>query len=42
VVIERMKSSLLISWTSEFIYFGFMLILSALYLKYGKWKDAEV
>lgn len=42
VVIEMMKSSLLISWTSEFIYFGFMLILSALYLKYGNWKDAEV
>ena len=42
VVIEMLKSSLLIAWTSEFVYFGVMLLFSGLYLRFGKWKDAEV
>ena len=42
VIIDLLKSTLLVSWTSEFVYFGVMLIFSGLYLRFGKWKDAEV
>jgi len=42
VIIEMLKSSLLVSWTSEFVYFGVMLIFSGLYIQYGNWKDTQV
>lgn len=29
-------------WTSEFIYFGFMLVLSVAYLKWGNWRAREI
>jgi Na+-driven multidrug efflux pump len=29
-------------WTSEFVYFGFMLILSVAYLKWGNWRAREI
>ena len=29
-------------WTSEFVYFGFMLVLSVAYLKWGKWREREI
>ena len=42
VTIEVMQLSLMVAWSSEFIYFGVMLVLSALYLRYGKWKNTTV
>ncbi len=29
-------------WTSEFVYFGFMFMLSVAYLKWGKWREREI
>jgi len=42
LVIEVYKSSLLFCWTSEFIYFGGMLVLSAIYLRFFNWKTSVV
>tara|TARA_R110002050_G_scaffold300722_2_gene471933 strand:- start:76469 stop:77731 length:1263 start_codon:yes stop_codon:yes gene_type:complete len=39
-VIAEME--LYVVWTSEFVYFGFMLILSAGYLKWGNWRAREI
>ena len=39
-VIAEME--LYVVWTSEFVYFGFMLALSAAYLKWGKWRDRVI
>jgi putative MATE family efflux protein len=42
VAIEIMDVSLIVVWIDEFIYFGVMLVLSAVYLKYAKWQNATV
>lgn len=34
-----LESKLWVVWSSEFVYFGFMLLLSWLYLKFGTWRD---
>jgi putative MATE family efflux protein len=39
-VIAEME--LYVVWTSEFVYFGFMLALSAAYLKWGNWRAREI
>ena len=39
-VIAEME--LYVVWTSEFVYFGFMLALSAAYLKWGNWREREI
>ena len=39
-VIAEME--LYIVWTSEFVYFGLMLALSAAYLKWGDWRAREI
>jgi putative MATE family efflux protein len=36
------EMELYIVWTSEFVYFGFMLALSAAYLKWGNWRAREI
>ena len=42
VAIEIMDASLIVVWMDEFIYFGFMFVLSAVYLRYAKWQKATV
>ena len=39
-VIAEME--LYIVWTSEFVYFGFMLVLSVAYLRWGNWRAREI
>ena len=36
------RYSLIVVWSSEFIYFGIMGLLAFLYLKYGKWKESKI
>ena len=33
------RASLPVVWVSEFVYFGAMLLISVLYLRYSKWQD---
>lgn len=39
-VISEME--LYVVWTSEFVYFGFMLVLSVAYLRWGYWRAKEI
>ena len=41
IVIYR-QSSVAVSWTVEYIYWGGLLIMSSLYLKFAKWQDKKV
>ena len=41
VVIYK-QSSVAVSWTVEFVYWGSLLILSLLYFKFAKWQDKKV
>lgn len=41
VVIYK-QSSVAVSWTVEYIYWGGLLILSLLYFKYARWQDKKV
>ncbi len=36
------RSSVAMVWTSEIIYGGFMIVLSSLYLKFGKWQSQTI
>lgn len=38
VIMDQLKWPLQLAWTSEFVYWGSLLIMSFLYLKTGKWK----
>ena len=38
IVIEKMRSDLWVAWTSEFVYWILMLVLSGIYMHSKKWK----
>lgn len=42
IVIQRMRLPLQWAWGSEFIYWGTLLIISSVYLKYGKWRGKVI
>lgn len=41
-VLERMKWSVAIGWTSEWLYWGSMFIMAFIYLRSGKWKGKVI
>lgn len=41
-VIAFLRSSVALAWTTEHVYWLFLLIFSFLYLKSGKWKEKEI
>lgn len=42
VIIERMRMPLHWAWASEFVYWGVLIIGSAIYLRTGKWKGKVI
>ena len=42
IVVERQRSGLLASWSSEFVYWSTSLLVSWLYLRSGRWKGKAV
>lgn len=42
IIIERLRSPLHIAWGSEFVYWTFLLTVSFLYLKSGRWKGKRI
>jgi len=41
-IIEKMRLPLSWAWGSEWIYWGFLLLVSLLYLRTGKWKGKQI
>jgi hypothetical protein len=41
-VVERWRSPLHIAWLADFIYWTIIFVLSAWYLKSGKWKAKSI
>ena len=42
LVIVFFKAPLAVCWTTEFVYAGFIFLLSYLYLRYGKWTQRKI
>lgn len=41
-IIIYLRSSVALSWTSEHIYWFFLMVFSFLYMKYGKWQNKKL
>ncbi len=41
-IIVYLKSSVTLSWTSEHVYWFFLMVFSYLYMKYGKWQNKKL
>ena len=42
IVLDVLKLSIVVGWMSEWVYWGFIFILSYLYIKSGKWKGRKI
>lgn len=42
IIVIQNKSSVAVCWTVEYVYWGILLILSALYLTRGKWQNKKI
>ncbi|MBZ4657499.1 MAG: hypothetical protein JG771_635, partial [Methermicoccus sp.] len=42
LIIVHLRSSVAIAWTTEHLYWIFLLIMSSVYLRSGKWKNRQI
>ncbi|NCB26188.1 MAG: MATE family efflux transporter, partial [Bacteroidia bacterium] len=42
LIIIHLRASVAVAWTTEHVYWSFLIILSFIYLRSGKWKDRKI
>jgi Na+-driven multidrug efflux pump len=42
IIIQYFNPDIAIVWCAEFIYFGFLALMSWYYLKHGNWKEKQI
>lgn len=42
LIIVHLRSSVALAWTTEHVYWGFLMVFSLIYLRSGRWKDKQI